>query len=313
HLAQRPRGTHPDNRSPRRHVPAGEAGAVGERERLGPGHAHRGREHGPRAPPHPEREEMLPVEIGRVEPAHEHAETSDRCQARGVVGAHLQSADRRGHGFGEGGRARAGRDGHEPGRLPAPRLRCGGQHEQGGEPGEVSYATSHEHPSVVSPPSTRREPAVTSRWNDVSRPLERPSAGPQAPRPANVRRSAVRAPNGYGECTVGSALRPGRTRRDYCPISFRGDRLRPRAADAPKTTREEEPMTERNIRRELEKKREELREKGKPEQIGRPYETSRELVEEGERKRTGTNLDIGEERSEEQLREMREARESRSE
>lgn len=72
-------------------------------------------------------------------------------------------------------------------------------------------------------------------------------------------------------------------------------------------------MAERNIRRELEKKREELREKGKPEQIGHPYETSRELVEEGERKRTGTNLDIGEERSEEQLREMREARESRSE
>lgn len=55
---------------------------------------------------------------------------------------------------------------------------------------------------------------------------------------------------------------------------------------------------------ELEKKRKELREKGKPDHIGRPYDTSRELVEEGERKRTGTNLDIGEERSDEQKREM---------
>jgi hypothetical protein len=53
----------------------------------------------------------------------------------------------------------------------------------------------------------------------------------------------------------------------------------------------------RRLRRQLERE-------GKPTMIGQPYETSRELVEEGERKRTGTNLDIGEERSEEQLREM---------
>jgi len=56
---------------------------------------------------------------------------------------------------------------------------------------------------------------------------------------------------------------------------------------------------------ELEEKRRKLRKRGKPDQIGKPYETSRELVEEGERKRTGTNLDIGEERSEEQKEEMR--------
>lgn len=64
-------------------------------------------------------------------------------------------------------------------------------------------------------------------------------------------------------------------------------------------------MAERDIQKELEEKRRELREKGKPDQIGRPYDTSRELVEEGERKRTGTNLDIGEERSEEQEQEMK--------
>ena len=61
----------------------------------------------------------------------------------------------------------------------------------------------------------------------------------------------------------------------------------------------------RDINRELEKKRKEMRSKGKPDHIGRPYDTDRELVEEGERKRTGTNLDIGEERSEEQEREMK--------
>ncbi len=61
----------------------------------------------------------------------------------------------------------------------------------------------------------------------------------------------------------------------------------------------------RNVSKELAEKRRELREKGKPDHIGRPYDTDRELVEEGERKRTGTNLDIGEERSEEQEREMK--------
>lgn len=64
-------------------------------------------------------------------------------------------------------------------------------------------------------------------------------------------------------------------------------------------------MPRRDASRELEKKRRELRKKGKPDRIGRPYETSREFVEEGDRKRTGTNLDIGEERSEEQKREMK--------
>jgi hypothetical protein len=63
-------------------------------------------------------------------------------------------------------------------------------------------------------------------------------------------------------------------------------------------------MAERDLQRELERKREELRRMGKPDRIGRPYETDRELVEEGERKRPGTNLDLGEERSEEQKREM---------
>lgn len=64
-------------------------------------------------------------------------------------------------------------------------------------------------------------------------------------------------------------------------------------------------MARRDTERDLERKRNDLRKKGKPDQIGKPYDTSRELVEEGERKRTGTNLDIGEERSEEQKREMR--------
>jgi hypothetical protein len=63
-------------------------------------------------------------------------------------------------------------------------------------------------------------------------------------------------------------------------------------------------MAERNLEREIERKREDLRRRGKPDRIGRPYETNRELVEEGERKRAGTNLDLGEERSEEQKREM---------
>ena len=61
----------------------------------------------------------------------------------------------------------------------------------------------------------------------------------------------------------------------------------------------------RNVSKELAEKRRELREKGKPDHIGRPYDTDREVVEEGERTRTGTHLDIGEERSEEQEREMK--------
>jgi len=61
----------------------------------------------------------------------------------------------------------------------------------------------------------------------------------------------------------------------------------------------------REIRSELERLRRRLRERGKPDQIGRPYDTSRELVEQGERKRPGANLDIGEERSPEQEEEKR--------
>ncbi|HEX7118118.1 MAG TPA: hypothetical protein VF212_04985 [Longimicrobiales bacterium] len=64
-------------------------------------------------------------------------------------------------------------------------------------------------------------------------------------------------------------------------------------------------MARKDLYSELEDQRRKMREKGKPDRIGRPYDTSRELVEEGERKRTGTNLDIGEERSEEQETEMK--------
>jgi hypothetical protein len=63
-------------------------------------------------------------------------------------------------------------------------------------------------------------------------------------------------------------------------------------------------MARKRIDARLRRLRRRLEREGKPSMIGQPYETSRELVEEGERKRTGTNLDIGEERSEEQLREM---------
>lgn len=63
-------------------------------------------------------------------------------------------------------------------------------------------------------------------------------------------------------------------------------------------------MAKDETRRKLDEKREELRRKGKPDYVGKPRETRRDLVEEGERKREGTNLDIEEERSEEQEREM---------
>ncbi|MFW6078969.1 MAG: hypothetical protein ACODAE_05070 [Gemmatimonadota bacterium] len=64
-------------------------------------------------------------------------------------------------------------------------------------------------------------------------------------------------------------------------------------------------MARDEARRKLEEKREEMRRKGKPDHIGKPRETDRELVEEGERKRSGTNLDIDEARSDEQQREAR--------
>lgn len=64
-------------------------------------------------------------------------------------------------------------------------------------------------------------------------------------------------------------------------------------------------MKQRKTGRQSDEKKRMAQQRGKPEQIGNPYDTSREAVEEGERKRTGTNLDIGEERSEEQKREMK--------
>ena len=42
--------------------------------------------------------------------------------------------------------------------------------------------------------------------------------------------------------------------------------------------------------------------------VGEPFSTDRDLVEEG-KERQGTNLDLGEERSSEQLEEMEKARE----
>lgn len=64
-------------------------------------------------------------------------------------------------------------------------------------------------------------------------------------------------------------------------------------------------MARKRIDARLRRLRRQREREGKPSMIGKPYETSRELVEEGERKRPGTNLDIGEERSQEQLREIK--------
>ncbi len=58
---------------------------------------------------------------------------------------------------------------------------------------------------------------------------------------------------------------------------------------------------------ESEKKRE-FDEKFGKKQVGEPFSTDRDLVEQGKERR-GTNLDIGEERSEDQLEEMEKARE----
>ncbi len=58
---------------------------------------------------------------------------------------------------------------------------------------------------------------------------------------------------------------------------------------------------------ESEKKRE-FDEKFGKKQVGEPFSTERELVEQGKERR-GTNLDLGEERSPEQLEEMEKARE----
>ncbi len=58
---------------------------------------------------------------------------------------------------------------------------------------------------------------------------------------------------------------------------------------------------------ESEKKRE-FDEKFGNKKVGEPFSTDRDLVEQGQ-ERQGTNLDLGEERSEDQLEEMEKARE----
>ncbi len=58
---------------------------------------------------------------------------------------------------------------------------------------------------------------------------------------------------------------------------------------------------------ESEKKRE-FDEKFREKKVGKPFSTDRDLVEQGQ-EREGTNLDLGEERSEDQLEEMEKARE----
>ncbi len=55
-------------------------------------------------------------------------------------------------------------------------------------------------------------------------------------------------------------------------------------------------------------KQQEFDEKFSKKKVGEPFSTDRELVEQG-KPREGTNLDLGEERSEDQLEEMEKARE----
>ncbi len=50
-------------------------------------------------------------------------------------------------------------------------------------------------------------------------------------------------------------------------------------------------------------RKQEFDEKFGKHKVGQPFSTERELVEEG-KERTGTNLDLGEERSEDQLEEI---------
>ncbi len=55
-------------------------------------------------------------------------------------------------------------------------------------------------------------------------------------------------------------------------------------------------------------KRREFEEKFGKKKVGEPFSTDRDLIEQG-KAREGTNLDLGEERSEEQLEELEKARE----
>src|SRR5690606_15437553 len=122
-----------------------------------------------------------------------------------------------------------------------------------------------------------------------------PIAGARVPlhahRSAAAAASSAAAPRGNGACHLRNR---GRDRAG----GIRG------AAAASVTVTPGCAMVERDSSRELERKGEDLSRKGKPERVGRPYDTDRDLVEEGEGKRSGTNLDLGEERSEEQQREM---------
>src|SRR5690606_27684989 len=95
---------------------------------------------------------------------------------------------------------------------------------------------------------------------------------PAAITPASSVASGAAAHRGNGDCP------------DWRKRRGRAGRSR-RAAAGCGTGSGRGAMAGEHSERELERKREELRRKGKPDQIGRPYETDRELVEEGERKR----------------------------
>jgi len=58
-------------------------------------------------------------------------------------------------------------------------------------------------------------------------------------------------------------------------------------------------------------KRREFDEKFGKKKVGEPFSTDRDLVEQG-KPRKGTNLDLGEERSEDQIEELEKAREERT-
>lgn len=57
-------------------------------------------------------------------------------------------------------------------------------------------------------------------------------------------------------------------------------------------------------------KKERFEKKFEKDQVGKPFATDRDSVEEGQ-EREGTNLDLGEERSEEQMEQMHELDEDR--
>ena len=70
-------------------------------------------------------------------------------------------------------------------------------------------------------------------------------------------------------------------------------------------------MTEAIVAKNESEKKREFDEKFSRKTVGEPFSTERELVEEG-KPREGTNLDLGEERSAEQLEELEKAREQGS-